>query len=578
MNARVSEAVARGLRLERMLAPAAASSGRGPAGRGPSETVRLGAAVAIAIAEVCGRERAQFSMGRPDGATRRVRVDIDQDVALEAWLASVAQGVSAPMAGLANDVPGDDDEAIPLSVTLVDGDPGDRSHVGAGGADAVVVGLVGQRLIAIVDPPCGDDDPRRHFVDRLARALERLDQAPRGTRVADAFGPTAGERIGLLAAAAPRWTWDGPLTVTAIFDARCSAHPERTAIDGPAGATSYAALRAASMRLAARLRAAGIGRGDRVAIGLERGPAAIVAQLATLRAGAAYVPLELDWPRDRLAFVLQDTAARTVLVRAGRQPDLPDGTPTLDVDAPSADAAAAESAFASRTPVPDDAAYVMYTSGSTGQPKGVVIRHRSIARLVMAPGYVKLDAAARVLHAAPIAFDASTFEIWGPLLNGGCCVTHDEPVPSGAGLARTIRGFEVDTAWLTAALFNAVVDDDPRHLSGLRQLLVGGEALSVPHVRRALAALPETRLINGYGPTETTTFATHWPIPADLPADARSVPIGRPITRTVLRVLDARLRLVPPGVVGELCIGGDGLAIGYLNRPDLTAERFVPDP
>jgi non-ribosomal peptide synthetase component F len=203
-------------------------------------------------------------MCRPDGASRTVRVDIDQDVALETWLAGIAQGVSGPLTGLANGEPADDEEAIPLSVTVVDGDPASRTVGGAGGADAVVVGLVGQRLIAIVDPPCGDDDPRRHFVDRLARALERLDQAPRGTRVADAFGPTAGERIGLLAAAAPRWTWDGPLTVTAIFDARCSAHPERTAIDGPGGATTYAALRAASMRLAARLRAAGIGRGDRV--------------------------------------------------------------------------------------------------------------------------------------------------------------------------------------------------------------------------------------------------------------------------------------------------------------------------
>ena len=157
-------------------------------------------------------------------------------------------------------------------------------------------------------------------------------------------------------------------------------------------------------------------------------------------------------------------------------------------------------------------------------------------------------------------------------------MVHDEKVPSGAGLARTIARHEVKTAWLTAGLFNAVVDDDPAQLAGLRQLLTGGEALSVPHVRRALEALPGTTLINGYGPTECTTFAATHRIPRDLPADARSVPIGRPINETALRVLSPSMALLPAGLVGELCIGGRGLARGYLQRPELTAERFVADP
>ena len=160
-------------------------------------------------------------------------------------------------------------------------------------------------------------------------------------------------------------------------------------------------------------------------------------------------------------------------------------------------------------------AYVMYTSGSTGTPKGVQIEHRSIVRLVGRVDYVRLDESTCFLHAAPLGFDASTLELWGPLLNGGRVAICLEPVPSGRVVAALIAAHGVTTAWLTAALFNAIVDDDPAQLRGLRQLFTGGEALSLPHMRRALAALPETELINGYGPTECTTFTTTYPIPRD---------------------------------------------------------------
>lgn len=226
----------------------------------------------------------------------------------------------------------------------------------------------------------------------------------------------------------------------------------------------------------------------------------------------------------------------------------------------------------------ESVAYVMYTSGSTGTPKGIEICHRSILRLVVGVDYVELAPGLAMLHAAPLGFDAATLEIWGPLLNGGCCVIHEERVPTGTGLAHTIARHHVHTAWLTAALFNAVVDDDPAHLSGLRHLFTGGEALSVPHVRRALAALPGLTLSNGYGPTECTTFAATHRIASPLPEDLRSVPLGRPIKDTVLRVLSPSMALLPTGFVGELCIGGHGLARGYLRQPALSAERFVPDP
>jgi len=219
-----------------------------------------------------------------------------------------------------------------------------------------------------------------------------------------------------------------------------------------------------------------------------------------------------------------------------------------------------------------DLAYAMYTSGSTGTPKGVEIRHVSILRLVLRSDYIDFNAPS-VLHAAPLGFDASTFEIFAPLLNGGTCIVHGERVPTGPGIARTVAKHGADVAWLTAALFNAIVDDDPHHLAGLRVVMTGGEALSVPHVRKAYAALPGTALINGYGPTECTTFATTYAIPRNLPDDLRAIPIGRPIGETSLHVLDSDGNDVAE--TGELYIGGTGVARGYLNRPALTAERFV---
>jgi thioesterase domain-containing protein len=220
----------------------------------------------------------------------------------------------------------------------------------------------------------------------------------------------------------------------------------------------------------------------------------------------------------------------------------------------------------------------MYTSGSTGLPKGVEVHHGNIVRLVCGASYVRLDASRTFLLLAPIAFDASTFELWGALLHGARCVIYPARLPTPLSLGETLQRHRVDTLWLTASLFNLVVDEKPEILRGVSQLLTGGEALSPPHVQRALALLPNTQLINGYGPTESTTFACCYPIPHDLTEECGSVPIGRPISNTLCHVLDAHGNLTPIGVPGELYIGGAGLARGYLNRPELTAERFVPSP
>ena len=368
-----------------------------------------------------------------------------------------------------------------------------------------------------------------------------------------------------------------PRTVTDVFAQLAVRHAHATALVHGVHSLNYAQLQARASGLAQRLRACGVLPASVVGVALPRSIDSIATLLAILQVGAAYLPLDPAYPVERTSHMLRDAGAGLVITLAAHAERFSAQAPLLVLDAaPTSSPPRALSLSLPSQPVPW--AYIMYTSGSTGLPKGIGIPHTAILRLVTEPNYMHLGPDTRMLHAAPLGFDASTLEIWGPLLNGGVCVLHDQDLPTPAGLARTLGAHAVNTAWLTAALFNAVIDDDPRHLHGLTQLLTGGEALSVRHVRRALQALPEVRLINGYGPTECTTFATAFTIPRDLPADARSVPIGKPINATQVHVLGADLTEVAAGEVGELFVGGAGLGTGYLNRPELTAERFVPNP
>ncbi|MBE1161959.1 amino acid adenylation domain-containing protein [Dyella sp. 7MK23] len=363
-------------------------------------------------------------------------------------------------------------------------------------------------------------------------------------------------------------------TVHALFAEQARQYARSPAIESLDLSLSYAELDARSGRVAASLIAAGVKVGAPVALLLERSPEALIAILGILKAGAAYLPLDPGYPAERLAFVIND--ARAALIIAGPDaPALPGiQLPVVQLEQLQGDVSAYQ------PPAVDGSAlaYVMYTSGSTGTPKGVEITHRSIIRLVREVTYVDLGRQPRLLHAAPLGFDASTLEIWGALLNGGTCVVHGERIPTGCGLEDTIERHGARIAWLTAALFNAIIDENAQKLRGLEQLLIGGEALSVAHVRKAYAALPRVTIINGYGPTECTTFAATYRIPRDIDANERSIPIGRPIADTTLYVLNSRGEPVPTGVIGELYIGGAGLARGYLARAELTAERFVIDP
>ncbi|XRD90835.1 amino acid adenylation domain-containing protein [Dyella nitratireducens] len=363
-------------------------------------------------------------------------------------------------------------------------------------------------------------------------------------------------------------------TVHDLFKQQARQHATSPAIESPDLTLSYAELDVRSDRVAAGLMAAGVQPGAPVALMLERSPEALIAILGILKAGAAYLPLDPSYPAERLVFVIND--ARAALMIAGADvPALPGiQLPVVQLESLERDASTYQPPSVDGSAL----AYVMYTSGSTGTPKGVEIMHRSIIRLVRDVTYIDLGSQPRLLHAAPLGFDASTLEIWGALLNGGTCIVHGERIPTGCGLEDTIERHGARIAWLTAALFNAIVDDNAQKLRGLQQLLIGGEALSVAHVRKAYAALPGITIINGYGPTECTTFAATYRIPRDIDTHERSIPIGRPIADTTLYVLNSHGEPVPTGVIGELYIGGAGLARGYLARAELTAERFVAHP
>ena len=363
------------------------------------------------------------------------------------------------------------------------------------------------------------------------------------------------------------------------FKAQVTRDGTRVALRMPgsdAWQLSYGELDRWSDALAQRLHAAGVVAGDAVGLYAGRSAAAVASLLAILKLGAAYVPLGLDYPRERIRFTLEDTGLRVVLVQHDLLASVADwGVTTLALAPRPVDVAAA-TAIPAHAGSRDDRAYVLYTSGSTGRPKGVEVAQRGILRLVdPANTYCRFDADRRFLLLAPLTFDAATFEIWGALLNGGCCVIYPrEGLPDPAELAALLASERITTVWLTASLFNWLVDSEALAGVALDELLAGGEALSVAHVRRAQQQLPATRIINGYGPTETTTFACCYPVPRPLPADWVSIPIGPPILHTRVYVVDDNGKPVPAGTEGELLIGGDGVALGYRNLPEQTAQRF----
>ncbi|QPQ89142.1 amino acid adenylation domain-containing protein (plasmid) [Burkholderia gladioli] len=436
----------------------------------------------------------------------------------------------------------------------------------------VALGLTAQ-VIHPISPErvCGY---MHHVLGQLADALEH---APH-TAVRELAVLPADERELLLE------TWnrtDTPypahLCVHQLFEQQVQRTPEAIALVWEEQYLTYDQLNIQANRLAHRLIELGLGTGHYAAVLLERSISLVVAQLAILKVGAAYVPIDPETPSSRQAWIIADCNARLVITDGHHQ------LPFADAQVITVQTALLASGTCSNPAVllsGDDPAYVMYTSGSTGNPKGVIVPHQAINRLVINNGYAQFDALDRIAWLGNPCFDISTFEVWAPLLHGASVIAIAYAnVLQVSNLRELIKRERITVLHLTAGLFNQVFEAIGDVFSDLRILMVGGDSVDLAAITSVLRRHRPQHLLHCYGPTETTTFATTCELVLDgAQPDSHRLPIGRPIANTRIYLLDAYGQPVPLGAVGELYIGGAGVARGYLNQPELSAERFLNDP
>jgi amino acid adenylation domain-containing protein len=364
-----------------------------------------------------------------------------------------------------------------------------------------------------------------------------------------------------------------------LFEEQVERTPEAITVVFENQQLTYRELNRRANQLAHYLQKLGVKPEILVGICLERSPLMLVGLLGILKAGGAYVPLDPDYPQERLAFMLEDTQVPVLLTQQSLVEKLPANQAQilcLDTDWDKINCQSEDNPTCNSTA--DNLAYVTYTSGSTGKPKGVAVPHQAVTRLLFNTNYIQLEPDDKIAQVSNTSFDAATFEIWGALLHGGKLVLIPKDVLlSPQDFARQLREQEISVLFLTTALFNQLASTVPQAFKNLRYLLFGGEAVDPRWVKEILEKAPPQRLLHVYGPTESTTFSS-WYLVQDVPADAKIIPIGCPISNTQIYILDRHLQPVPIGVPGELYIGGDGLAKGYLNRPELTEEKFIPNP
>ncbi|MEU6231853.1 amino acid adenylation domain-containing protein [Kitasatospora sp. NPDC047058] len=410
----------------------------------------------------------------------------------------------------------------------------------------------------------------------------------RGTRALDIDVLPPAERQRLLTAAhGARPAYPQDACLAELFEEQAARRPDAVAVRHGGQQLTYGELNARANRVAHHLRGAGVGPDVLVGLCADRSPELVVGLLGILKAGGAYVPIDPDYPEQRIATLLDGSGVRTVLGQS-RLPDTlfdrvaevvhldtgerADGRAQVLAGRPATDPSRAGWGLTA-----DSLAYAIFTSGSTGRPKGVLVEQRAVVRLVTNPDYFAADEDTVVLHHSSISFDAGTQEVLTPLVNGGVLVLHDGDSKDPAQLLDCVGRTGVSSMLLSAAFLPAFVESAAGRDLALRFLAVVGDTFSARDVGRLYAAHPGLTVVNGYGPTENGIASTYHEIPRDLAGDAR-VPIGRPVPHTTAYVTDENLRLVPGGVIGELCLGGAGVARGYLDAPELTARRFVPDP
>ncbi|NVP53967.1 non-ribosomal peptide synthetase/type I polyketide synthase [Mycoplana rhizolycopersici] len=403
----------------------------------------------------------------------------------------------------------------------------------------------------------------RQFLDAIASAPDGLKSVVSTLLRGDASRPASGSHIDPAAA--------GPQTIPEIFRAVVARAPNQVAVRYLDQAMDYATLDARTDALAALLASEGVRHGDLVGISSSRSLLLPVAVMGALKAGAGYVPFDVTLPPDRLQFMARDTGIKVLLgdcdavavtgVRTIRMEDFP--TEVRDAPEPGVTG--------------ETIAYVMFTSGTTGVPKGVVLPHRSVIRLLRDTDWLRLGPETVTLHSSAFAFDTSIIDLFAALLHGGTIVVPPDGTLSISDLSDAIESNGVNTLWLTSGLFHAVADMRPGAFARVDQVVVGGDVVSPVHVAQVMAACPGLTVINGYGPTESNVTNAHAVSAGDLERGL-PLPIGKAIPGTQIYILDDALQPVPTGMIGELCIAGRGLALGYWNRPELTAQRFVKAP
>jgi len=368
-------------------------------------------------------------------------------------------------------------------------------------------------------------------------------------------------------------------SIAELFEEQVDRSPQSIAVSYDPLQLSYAELNARANQLAHYLRRCGVGPDCLVGVCVVRSIEMVIGILGILKAGGAYVPLDTSYPRERLAFMISDTQAPVLITRSSMLAALPEYSGRIvNLDADNAAIAAESDANPARNTCGENLAYVIYTSGSTGVPKGICIPQKAVSRLVFNTNYVQFTPGDRIAQVSNASFDAATFEFWGALLHGGRLVGITKDIAlSPHAFAAELRKQKISAMFLTTALFNLVVREIPNAFATVKHLLIGGEAVDAESTRIALKSGAPGRLLNVYGPTEVTTFAT-WHHINQVEAGAKTVSIGRPISNTEAYILDRQLNPVPIGIPGEIYLGGDGLARGYFNRPELTAQKFVPHP